>query len=124
MNPIGSGAELLTCLLGCADGAGHPARQVDRDDVVAIVEQRFVDLKEVTDRGLRGRGEEALVAEGLVVAVVIDDLALSLRLGAPMNVEADLVDVVLREQLARHVMTGVGDDRDGHGAHPKRIGGG
>ena len=39
---------------GGADGAGDPAGEVDRDDVVAVREQRLVDGDEVADRGLRG----------------------------------------------------------------------
>ena len=48
-------AELLAGLLGRADGARHAAREVDRDDVVAGVEQRLIDREEVADRRLRGR---------------------------------------------------------------------
>ena len=42
---------------GGADGARHAAREVDRDDLVAGVEQRLVDLEEVADRRLR-RGRQ------------------------------------------------------------------
>ena len=54
VHALGPVAELLAGLLGRADGARHPAGEVDRDDVVAGVEQRLVDREEVADRRLRG----------------------------------------------------------------------
>jgi len=57
VDPFGAGAESLACLLGGVHGAGHPAGEMDRDDVVAGREDRLVYLEEVADRRLRRRGE-------------------------------------------------------------------
>ena len=59
-------------------------------------------------------GRSARRPQPLVVGVVAADLALARDLVAPMDVQADLVDLVVGEQLVREVVAGVRDDRDGH----------
>ena len=54
MDPPGMLAELLARLLCGGHRAGHSAGEVDRDDLVALLEQRPVDRQEVADRGLGG----------------------------------------------------------------------
>src|SRR5262249_62274701 len=55
----------LARLAGGVAGPGDPGRDVDRDDLVARLEQRPVDLDEVADRRLRGGRALARVPEPL-----------------------------------------------------------
>jgi len=92
---------------------------VDRDDLVAALEQRLIDGEKVSDRRLRGGWQLTRAAELFVVRVVIGDLDLGRRLAVPVHIQTDLTDVVLLEQLAREVVACVRDDRDGHESrHP------
>ena len=52
-------------------GAGDAAGEVDRDDVVAGLEQRLVDREEVADRRLRGRRQRRCRAQALVERVEV-----------------------------------------------------
>ena len=107
-------AEMVARLLGRAHGARHPAGEMDRDDLVAGVDERLVDGEEVADRGLGGGGEALEVAQTLVIGVVVGDVELAQRLILEVHVEADLVDRVAGHERRGQVMTGVGDDGDGH----------
>ena len=62
------------------------------------------------------------VAQPLVVGVVVGDVALAHASPRHVHVQADLVDAVLGDQLARQVVAGVGDDRDRHPAAPYIVG--
>ena len=90
VHPLGALAELFASLLGRSHRARHPAREMDRDDVIAGVEERLVDRQEVADRGLRGGRQLRGRAEPPVVGVVVGDLALALGLARPVHVQADL----------------------------------
>jgi hypothetical protein len=72
--------QALTCLAGRLEGAGDAGGDVDRDDLPAFVQQRFVDLEEVADRGLRGRRPAFGGAQPLVEGVEVGDLRLPLLL--------------------------------------------
>ena len=90
----------LARLVGGLEGAGDAGRDVDRDDLLAGVEQRLVDGDEVADRGLRG-GRAALGgAQALVEGGVVGDLGLALLVAVDRDVEADRLDSPLGYQLA------------------------
>jgi hypothetical protein len=113
--------QLVARLLGRADGAGDAAGDVDRDDVVAALDQRLVDGEEVPDRGLRRRRELARRAQVRVEAVEVRQvgLAVVLRRIAPAHVQRDDVEVVALGDLARHVVRRVRHHGDlGHGREP------
>ena len=93
---------------------GDLAAEVDRDDVVAGLDERLVDLEEVADRRLRGRRQVAAGAQALVERVEAAHVRLALERAAVVDVEADLVQARRLDRLARHVVGRVGDDRDGH----------
>ena len=56
--------ERVARLLGRAHRARDPAGEVDRDDVVAALEQRLVDGEEVADRRLRRARQVAAALAG------------------------------------------------------------
>src|SRR5215217_6878857 len=109
--------ERVAGLLGGSHSARDATRDVHGDDVPAVLEQRLVDLEEVTDRGLRRARQLRGGAQAVVEGVVVGDVALALRAAVPVDVERDLAQLVAGHDLRRQVMRGVGDDRDGgHGA--------
>ncbi len=123
VDPLGVVAELVACLLGRPDRPRHAARQMDRNDVFAAIEDRLVDREEVADRGLRGRGQLLGRAEPPVVRVVVGDLGLALGLALPVHVQTDLLDAVLGDELGRQVVARIRDDRDrGHQRRTLQIG--
>ena len=63
-------------------GARDAAREVDRDDVLAGLDQRLPDGQEVADRGLRGGRQFGVRAQALVEGVEAVHLELSLGLTA------------------------------------------
>ena len=99
-------------LAGGLEGAGDPARQVDRDDVLPGLEQRLPDGEEVADRGLGGGRQFGVGAQALVEGVEAVHLELAHGLAAPADVQADLVDALLVGERPRQVVGAVGDDRD------------
>jgi hypothetical protein len=101
----------LASLAGGLEGAGDAGRDVDRDDFPALVEQRFVDLEEVADRGLRGGRPAFGGAQPLVEIVEVGDLRLLLLVAVAGDVEADLLDPPLSQELGRQIAGRVADDR-------------
>src|SRR5207245_1732534 len=97
--------------------ARDTGREVDRDDLAPVGEQRLVDSQEVADRGLGGGRQLGRRAEVLVVVVEVGHLRLAVCRAVVMDVEADLADALLGDEIAREVVRRVGDDGDlGHGA--------
>ena len=112
--------QALPGLLGRLAGSRDPGREVDRDDVPSLGQQRLVDRDEVAHRGLRGGRPLVASAQALVEARVLGsgDLDLGPLLALERDVEADPVDAVLGDQLVGQVGRRVGDDGRGHiGAH-------
>jgi hypothetical protein len=87
------------------------------DDVVPGFEQRLVDGEEVAHGGLRRRRQVGRRAQVLVVVVEVREIDLAVVAALPVDVEADLVDLVRRHEVRREIVRRVRDDRDlGHAA--------
>ena len=106
--------ELLARLQRGVVRARHRAREVDRDDVAAGVEQRLVGGEEVADRRLRRRRHVGRGPQALVERVEVRDLALALERLAALDVQRDDVDVVPRQHVGGQVVRAVGDHGDRH----------
>jgi hypothetical protein len=83
---------------------------VDREDVVAVLQQRLVAAEEVADRGLRRRRQLLAAAHPLPERGQVGHVALAAQRLAELDVERDLVQAELRDELARQVVGAVGDD--------------
>ena len=82
-------------------GAGDAAREVDREDVVAGLEQRLVDREEVADRRLRRARQRRRRAHVVVERVVVGEIALAVGPPVPVHVQGDEVQpVALRRPRA------------------------
>src|ERR1700735_2459820 len=102
--------------MGLARGfasARDASRQVDRDDVLAFVEQRLPYGQEVADRRLRCRGQVRVGAQAFVERVKRLQVDLALGVVLPTDVQADLADAFFVRELARQVVGGIGYDSDG-----------
>ena len=75
--------EQPMCLAGSLAGTGYASGEVDRDDVLAVLEQWLPDGEEVADRGLRGGGQLGIAAQPLVEALEAVHLQLALGLSPP-----------------------------------------
>ena len=104
--------QLLLGLPGALDRAGDAARDVDRDDVEALVDERLVDLQEVADRRLGGGRQPVGGAQAVVEIVEVRHVGLPLARVLPVDVEADELDAVALDELRGQVGRGVRDNRD------------
>jgi hypothetical protein len=88
---------------------------VDRDDLLAVVEQRPPLGKEVTNRRLRRGGRLCARLEPVVEAVrVSKDVGLALLVPLERDVERDLLNAGRRDEVARQVVGRVRGDDDRH----------
>src|SRR6202012_5598362 len=111
----------LARLVGGLEGARDRRGDVDRDDLLARVEQRLPDGEEVTDRGLRGGRPVGRLAQAAVEVVVVGDVELTLLLAVDRDVEADHADPLGGDHLGWQVLTAVADDRGiGAGGHRRQ----
>ncbi len=100
-------------LVGGLAGARDAAGEVDRDDILAGLDQGLPGGEEVADRGLGGGRQFGVAAQALVEAVEALHFELALGLALPAHVQADLMDALTVRQCARDVVRAVGGDRDG-----------
>ena len=106
-------------LPGRLHGARDAAREVDREHVVARLQQRLVDGQEVADRGLRRARQVGRRAHVVVERVVVGQVALAVGAAGPVHVQRDQVQLVAPHDLRREVVRRVGDHCDaGHGGQP------
>src|SRR3972149_3417535 len=108
--PIG---QYLRRLAGVAVGRGELGRQVQGDDLVGLLEQRLVDLKELAHGGRGGGGHDAPVSHLVVEEVVIYVDALPEHLVAEDNAEGNDRDAEVVGELLGQVGGAVGDDPNG-----------
>jgi hypothetical protein len=115
--------EALASLQRRLVGAGDPGRDVDRDDLVAVLEERPVDADEVAHRRLGGGGAGLAAAQPLVEVRVVGrgDLDLGALGALERDVQGDPLDPVLRDQLVRQIRGRVGDDRGLRGGTHVRV---
>ena len=107
-----AGRELLLGLACRLDRPRDASRDVDRDDVEALVHERLVDLDEVADRWLGGGGQPIRLAQAVVEGVEVRHVGLALAGVLPVHVEAHELDAVALHQLRRQVASRIGDDGD------------
>ena len=93
-------------------GPREAARDVDRDDVPTLGQQRLVDGQEVAHRRLRGRGHLVRRPQPVEERRVVADVRLAQHVPAEVHIEGDEPDVVRLHDVGREVRRGVGDDRD------------
>src|SRR3990172_6280372 len=108
--PIG---QELCRLAGVVVGRGELGRQVQGDDLVGLLEQRLVDLKEFAHGGRGGGGQDAPVGHLVVEEVVIYVDALPEHLVAEDHAEGDDRDAEVMGKLLGQVGGAVGDDPNG-----------
>src|SRR3970282_1400618 len=108
--PIG---QYLRRLAGVVVGRGELGRQVQGDDLVGLLEQRLIDLKELAHGGRGGGGQDAPVGHLVVEEVVIYIDALPEHLVAEDNAEGNDRDAEVVGELLGQVGGAVGDDPNG-----------
>ena len=87
------GDEALARLHGGLVGARDAGRDVDRDDLASLGQQRLIDGEEVADRRLRGGHRLLRGPQALVEAIeVVEQVDLALLFALEPDVEADQVD--------------------------------
>ena len=82
-------------------GSRDAAREVDRHDVAAGLDQGLPHRQEIADRGLRGGRQLGVAAQALVEAVEAVHLELALAALLPADVQAHLVDAFAVGQRPR-----------------------